>query len=313
MDMEMLQFHPTGMIYPEGVRGLLVTEAVRGEGGILTNAKGSGSWRGTTRSGRSSRRGTSSRRAIYTEIVQGRGTANGAVYLDITHRGGRVHQEEAAQHVLPVPRVRRGRHHQGEDGGRAHRSTTRWAVSGSNPRPGATRVVGLYAAGEVACGLHGANRLGGNSLGRHPRLRQEGRPRRRRVRQGERSRERCRSRTSRRRRSRILSPFAVRAGRNPFALKEKIAARCGSTSGSSGTQAQLEQGLAEILAIGEEAKKVEAVGPRAYNQSWFDIAPGLEHGPRLRGHHPVGDGAGRRAGGRTPGRTFPRRTTRTGS
>ena len=87
MDMEMIQFHPTGMIYPEGVRGLLVTEAVRGEGGILTNVKGE---RFMERYD-PKRKELSARdvvaRSIYTEIVEGRGTANGAVYLDITQRG----------------------------------------------------------------------------------------------------------------------------------------------------------------------------------------------------------------------------------
>ena len=121
MDMEMIQFHPTGMIYPEGVRGLLVTEAVRGEGGILTNVKGE---RFMERYD-PKRKELSARdvvaRSIYTEIVQGRGTVNGAVYLDITQRGPEYIKKKLPEHVLPVPGVRRGRHHQAEDGGRADR------------------------------------------------------------------------------------------------------------------------------------------------------------------------------------------------
>lgn len=87
MDMEMIQFHPTGMIYPAGVRGMLVTEAVRGEGGTLTNVNGERFMEKYD----PKRKELSARdvvaRSIYTEIMAGRGTPNGAVYLDIRHRG----------------------------------------------------------------------------------------------------------------------------------------------------------------------------------------------------------------------------------
>ncbi|MDG6906348.1 MAG: FAD-binding protein, partial [Nitrososphaerota archaeon] len=87
MDMEMIQFHPTGMIYPAGVRGLLITEAVRGEGGILTNINGERFMEkyDPKRLELSARDVVA--RSIYTEIKAGRGTPNGAVYLDVTHRG----------------------------------------------------------------------------------------------------------------------------------------------------------------------------------------------------------------------------------
>jgi len=87
MDMEMIQFHPTGMIYPAGVRGILVTEAVRGEGGILTNTQGERfmSKYDQKRMELSARDVVA--RAIYSEIVAGRGTKNGGVYLDVSHRG----------------------------------------------------------------------------------------------------------------------------------------------------------------------------------------------------------------------------------
>ena len=87
MDMEMIQFHPTGMIYPAGVRGMLVTEAVRGKGGILTNARGERfmSNYDPKRMELSARDVVA--RAIFSEITAGRGTRSGAVYLDISHRG----------------------------------------------------------------------------------------------------------------------------------------------------------------------------------------------------------------------------------
>ena len=137
MDMEMIQFHPTGMIYPVGVRGLLVTEAVRGEGGILTNIKGERFMEKYD----PKRKELSARdvvaRSIYTEITEGRGTANGAVYLDIRQRGPDYIKKKLPSmptfnflnsQVSISPRR----------GWRSRRpSTTRWVGSGSNRRPAA--------------------------------------------------------------------------------------------------------------------------------------------------------------------------------
>jgi succinate dehydrogenase / fumarate reductase flavoprotein subunit len=193
IDMEFVQFHPTGMVWPPGVRGLLVTEAVRGEGGILRNKDGkrfmweylpedrraeyaatdeeAASWVTALSEGRQ----TDARRppelstrdnvarAIYTEVKEGRGSPHGGVFLDISY--------------LPPETVRRklpSMYEQFKEladvdittGPMEVGPTTHYVMGGIrvDADTGATRVAGLYAAGEVAGGMHGANRLGGNSL-----------------------------------------------------------------------------------------------------------------------------------------------------
>ncbi|HZU03612.1 MAG TPA: FAD-dependent oxidoreductase [Ktedonobacteraceae bacterium] len=161
VDMEMIQFHPTGMAYPPEKRGTLVTEKVRGNGGILRNKFGE---RFMERyqpkllelAGRDE-----VTRAIYEEIEQGRGTEHEAVYLDTTHwEAGKAEQlvpDVFAEHMEIGVDIRKqmmeitpSMHHM--MGGIA---INEW---------GQTKVAGLYAIGEVTTNVHGANRLGGNSL-----------------------------------------------------------------------------------------------------------------------------------------------------
>src|SRR5713226_3780873 len=193
IDMEFFQFHPTGMIWPPGVMGILVTEGVRGEGGVLTNSEGkrfmwaylpeskrkefaetpeeSQKWVEMTVAGKQ----TDARRppelstrdniarAIYTEAKEGRGTPHGGVWLDISFQ-----DSERVKKKLP------SMYHQFKDladvditkqpmevGPTAH-----YAMGGIrvDPDSGASTVPGLFAAGECTGGMHGANRLGGNSL-----------------------------------------------------------------------------------------------------------------------------------------------------
>jgi succinate dehydrogenase / fumarate reductase flavoprotein subunit len=193
IDMEFLQFHPTGMVWPPGVIGLLVTEGVRGEGGILRNRDGerfmwkylpearrgeyaadeaeARRWVDAAVAGRqtqdrrppelSTRDNVS--RAIYTEVKEGRGSPHGGVFLDISY--------------LPAERVRRklpSMYHQFVELADVDITrqpmevgpTTHYMMGGIRVEPdtGAATVPGLFAAGEAAAGLHGANRLGGNSL-----------------------------------------------------------------------------------------------------------------------------------------------------
>jgi succinate dehydrogenase / fumarate reductase flavoprotein subunit len=193
MDLEFVQFHPTGMVWPPGVMGLLVTEGVRGEGGILRNAKGERfMWKYLPEARRNEYaadedearrwveaavegRQTSDRRppelstrdnvsrAIYTEVREGRGTPHGGAFLDISY--------------LPAERVKRklpSMYHQflelaDVDITRQPMEvgpTTHYIMGGVrvDADTAAATVPGLFAAGEVAAGLHGANRLGGNSL-----------------------------------------------------------------------------------------------------------------------------------------------------
>lgn len=162
-DMELVQFHPTGITWPENVAGTLVTEAVRGEGGILTNARGE---RFMSRyDPERMELSTRDRVALanYTEIREGRGTANGGVLLDVSQLGlDRIRERlpRTLRQMLDLQMVDMSR------GPVDVAPTAHYSMGGIvvDPETHETDVDGLYAAGEVTTGLHGANRLGGNSL-----------------------------------------------------------------------------------------------------------------------------------------------------
>jgi succinate dehydrogenase / fumarate reductase flavoprotein subunit len=163
VDMELVQFHPTGMMWPEEVAGRLITEAVRGEGGRLYNANGERFMEryDPERVELSSRDRVAL--AIHTEIAEGRGTDRGGVWLDISHRGKgsileklpRMYRQFIELEMLDITKQPM------EVAPTAHYSMGGVVV---DPETHATCVAGLFAAGEVCGGLHGANRLGGNSL-----------------------------------------------------------------------------------------------------------------------------------------------------
>lgn len=162
-DMELVQFHPTGMVIPEEIAGTLVTEAVRGEGGRLINGKGERFMKNYD----SERLELSTRDRVamanYTEITEGRATENGGVYLDISHESKdfiieklpRMYRQFLDTLMIDISKEPM------EVAPTAHYSMGGIQV---NPDDHFTGVEGLYAAGEVTGGLHGANRLGGNSL-----------------------------------------------------------------------------------------------------------------------------------------------------
>lgn len=162
-DPELVQFHPSGIIEPENAAGTLVSEAARGEGGILRNALGERymSRYDPARMELSTRDRVAL--ASYTEIKEGRGTANGGVWLDVSHlprqtimqRLPRVYQTLLDLQMLDITREPI------EVAPTAHYSMGGVWV---RPEDHSTDVRGLYAIGEAASGLHGANRLGGNSL-----------------------------------------------------------------------------------------------------------------------------------------------------
>ncbi|MFN0132282.1 MAG: FAD-binding protein [Phycisphaerales bacterium] len=162
-DMELVQFHPTGMVAPEEWAGTLVTEAVRGEGGHLTNARGE---RFMERyDPQRMELSTRDRVALanYSEILAGRGGPHGGVFLDISHRPKdfiikklpRMYRQFLEAQMLDISRSPM------EVSPTAHYSMGGVVVSADTH---ATEVEGLFAAGEATCGVHGANRLGGNSL-----------------------------------------------------------------------------------------------------------------------------------------------------
>ncbi len=194
IDMEFLQFHPTGMVWPPSVRGLLVTEGVRGEGGILVNSKGrrfmfddipalytkqtadneEEGWR-YTQGDKNARRPPELltrdhvARCILREVREGRGSPHGGVFLDIAWIKQRLSKaEEHIKKKLP------SMYHQFKRLADIDITqqpmevgpTTHYAMGGIRVDADSqmSTVPGLFAAGECAAGLHGANRLGGNSL-----------------------------------------------------------------------------------------------------------------------------------------------------
>jgi succinate dehydrogenase / fumarate reductase flavoprotein subunit len=194
IDMEFVQFHPTGMVWPPSVSGLLVTEGVRGEGGVLRNSEGrrfmfddipdaykdstadneEEGWR-YTQGDRDARRPPELltrdhvARCILQEVREGRGSPHGGVFLDIAWIGERM--PNAAEHIKKkLPSM----YHQFKELADIDITkqpmevgpTTHYAMGGIRVDADTqmSSVPGLFAAGECAAGLHGANRLGGNSL-----------------------------------------------------------------------------------------------------------------------------------------------------
>jgi len=194
MDMEFVQFHPTGMVWPPSVRGILVTEGVRGEGGVLKNSKGERfmfndipdnyknqtakdseeGWRYVTGDKNANRppellTRDHVARCIMREVKEGRGSPHGGVFLDIAWIKEKIsNSEEHIKRKLP------GMYHQFKELADIDITkepmeigpTTHYIMGGVRVEAESqmSTVPGLFAAGEVAAGLHGANRLGGNSL-----------------------------------------------------------------------------------------------------------------------------------------------------
>jgi succinate dehydrogenase / fumarate reductase flavoprotein subunit len=297
IDMEFVQFHPTGMVWPPGVRGLLVTEAVRGEGGILRNRDNdrfmwkylpddrrheyaqtdeeASQWVEALSEGRqtdarrppelSTRDNVS--RAIHIEVREGRGSEHGGVYLDISY--------------LPPDLVRRklpSMYEQFKEladvditsGPMEVGPTCHYAMGGVRveAETGATTRRGLFAAGEVAGGMHGANRLGGNSLsdllvfgrragaGAAAFAAEAGSarpPDRKQV---------------RRARQELSAPFERSSGEDPYRLQAELQAMNQSLVGIFRTKSDLETALEQIGDLRKRWKKVRVVGSPAYNPGW---------------------------------------------
>ena len=297
IDMEFVQFHPTGMVWPPGVRGLLVTEAVRGEGGILRNAIGerfmwkylpeerreeyaanaeeAARWVRAQSQGKqtdarrppelSTRDNVS--RAIYTEVKEGRGTPHGGVYLDISY--------------LPADHVRRklpSMHEQFKEladvditkGPMEVGPTTHYVMGGIrvDAETGETRVPGLFAAGEVAGGMHGANRLGGNSLSD---LLVFG------ARTGKGAAAHAAGETGQphvdpvqvQEALRILdAPLERTAGEDPYAIQRDLQAVMQRQVGIFRVEADLDHALLELAALRKRWESTCVSGGRVYNPGW---------------------------------------------
>ncbi len=160
MDMEMVQFHPTGMVSPQSRRGVLITEAVRGEGGHLINSEGERFMINYDPREELATRDVVAR-SIYTEIQEGRGTEDGGVYLSVTHLPEEQVQtklhtmveqfKDVGVDIINEPMIVAPTAHHFMGGIRIDKNCE-------------SNVTNLFAAGESTSGVHGANRLGGNAL-----------------------------------------------------------------------------------------------------------------------------------------------------
>jgi succinate dehydrogenase / fumarate reductase flavoprotein subunit len=268
MDTEFVQFHPTGMVWPPGVRGLLVTEAVRGEGGYLYNNKHERFMLQYD----PQKKELSSRdvvaRSIYREVLAGRGSEHGGAYLDITHRGADYIRRKLPSmydqfHTLANVDITKEPMEVAP--------TIHYAMGGVRVEAvtAATNVAGLYAAGEVAAGLHGSNRLGGNSLGD---LLVFGR------RAGASAAEFAKATTSSLKpsdsdieaeRSILLSPFEQGpGGENPYALHEQLQQVMADKVGIFRDADGLTQAIESIQALQKRASLLTVSGTRAFNPAW---------------------------------------------
>jgi succinate dehydrogenase / fumarate reductase flavoprotein subunit len=269
-DMELVQFHPTGMVAPEEAAGTLVTEAVRGEGGHLKNALGE---RFMARYD-PERMELSARDRValanYTEIAEGRGGPNGGVFLDISHLGKdvileklpRMYRQFLEYQLLDISQQPM------EVAPTAHYSMGGVVV---DPETHATDVAGLYAAGEVTAGLHGANRLGGNSLAETVVF---GRRAGEAAASYSASRDlQLRDRGTVRDADEALSSF-IRPGRQ-FArpLQRALRDAMWETCGVVRDQAGLQRGLERIAELGELAREVDV---RPTSEGFADLAHALD-------------------------------------
>jgi len=266
MDMEFVQFHPTGMVWPPGVQGILVTEAVRGEGGVLRNKDGERFMEryDPERMDLSTRDVVA--RAIYTEAKEGRGTEHGGAYLDISHKPA-----EYVKKKLP------SMYHQFREladvditkGPMEVGPTCHYMMGGIcvEAETAQSNVPGLFAAGEAAAGLHGANRLGGNSLsdllvfGRRAGLsaaehaRQVPPPLVSDAQVDEATRE-------------MLTPFERSDGGSPYDLHRDLQENMQNYVGIFRSEEDLKRGLDEIQELKQRAAQVHVDGSRLFNPGW---------------------------------------------
>jgi succinate dehydrogenase flavoprotein subunit len=266
MDMEFVQFHPTGMVWPPGVQGILVTEAVRGEGGVLRNKDGERFMQRYDPEKMELSTRDVVARAIYTEAKEGRGTEHGGAYLDISHKPA-----DYVKKKLP------SMYHQFREladvditkGPMEVGPTCHYMMGGIrvDAETAESTVPGLFAAGEAAAGLHGANRLGGNSLSD---LLVFGR------RAGFAAAEQAKNavptaiddnqieEASRE----MLHPFARNEGENPYQVHEALKKTMQSYVGIFRNEDDLKKGLSEIQTLKQRASKLRVEGARLFNPGW---------------------------------------------
>jgi len=292
MDMEFMQFHPTGMVWPPSVRGILVTEGVRGDGGTLKNSQGerfmfryipeffkaetadsekeADAWYEDKRNRRTPDLLPRDEvaRAINSEVKAGRGTPHGGVFLDIASRRpadyiqrrlpSMYHQfkELADVDITKEPMEVGPTCHYAMGGVRVDADST------------ATTVPGLFAAGEVAAGLHGANRLGGNSLsdllvfGRRAGLYAAEYAKKL---QGALSINNEQVDAYARE---LLAPFEAQGSENPYKIHSDLQDCMQDLVGIIRTESELKQALGIIQQLKERSRTVKVEGNRHFNTGW---------------------------------------------
>jgi succinate dehydrogenase / fumarate reductase, flavoprotein subunit len=300
IDMEFVQFHPTGMVWPPSVRGILVTEGVRGDGGVLRNALGERfmfryipeMFRAETAdteeeadrwyTDRSARRTPDLlprdevARAINTEIKEDRGSPHGGVYLDIATRRdseyitrrlpGMYHQflELADVDITKQPM---------EVGPTCHYMMGGVRVDAETQ---ASTVPGLFAAGEVAGGMHGANRLGGNSLSDLLVFGQRAGRAAAEYATGPRAGPQLNTSEVEELVRGALQPFEATGTENPYAIQQDLQECMQMMVGIIRTADELTKAFGELAVLRERAGRVRVEGHRQYNPGWhlaLDLDP----------------------------------------
>ena len=293
VNMEFVQFHPTGMVWPPSVKGILVTESVRGDGGVLRNSEGrrfmfdyipeffkAETADSEEEADRWYEDKTNNRRppellprdevarAINAEVKAGRGSPHGGVFLDIASRRtpeyirrrlpSMYHQfkELADVDITAEPM---------EVGPTCHYVMGGVAV---DPDTGESAVQGLYAAGEVAGGMHGANRLGGNSLsdllvfGRRTGLNAAYAAARRGRRPAITDEEISAASEH------ALAPFGIEGGENPYTVQHDLQEVMHTLVGIIRTADEMERALTDLAALRERITRLSVEGHRQYNPGW---------------------------------------------
>ena len=266
LDMEFVQFHPTGMVWPPGVQGILVTEAVRGEGGTLKNNRGERFMEkyDPKRMELSTRDVVA--RAIYTEVKEGRGSIHGGAYLDISHQ-----PDDYVKKKLP------SMYHQFKEladvdittGPMEVGPTCHYMMGGIrvDAETGQSTIPGLFAAGEAAAGLHGANRLGGNSLSDLLVFGKRAGKAAAEYAKSARSSELDATQLQDAERE-MLAPFERTTGEFAYEIHRELQDFMQSLVGIFRTEEDLQKALGELEKLKPRVARVRADGSRMFNPGW---------------------------------------------
>jgi succinate dehydrogenase / fumarate reductase flavoprotein subunit len=266
-DMEQTQFHPTGMVFPVSARGILVTEAIRGEGGILLNKDGERFMSRYNPEQMELSPRDQVARAIYTEIQEGRGTDKGGVYLDITHKGADFINEK-------LPRmVKQFKNFANVDITKEPMlvaPTAHHFMGGVRVDPYTCEshdIEGLFACGEAAAGAHGANRLGGNALAETQVFgKRAGEAAARKA--GNMAMPNFSENDIEEEIIRLERPFSTPDGERPQTIMKALQETMWKHAGIVRSEELLKTGLEKVSALGESP--ISVVVGRRYNVEWAD-------------------------------------------